>query len=120
MKKLILLFTAMLLFGQITYSQSFTARGVVVDQYGDPMWVIPVYEIYNGVPTGNATAVGIDGSFSLSVHPGSYIILSFVGYITKVVGPIYYNNADLGVIVMEEDFGESSLQSQDNKEADQD
>ena len=122
MKRVIVLFTALLLISQISNAQiSPVISATVVDEYGAPISFLPIYEVTNsGSYTGIGVITDIQGVFHLRITFPNLILVSAVGYIPVLVGPfpsIY--NTDIGEIVLYEDHGKSSSHSQDNKEADQ-
>jgi TonB-linked SusC/RagA family outer membrane protein len=64
-----------------TYAQSVTVKGLVKDQFGDP--VIGASVLQKG--SSNGTITDIDGKFVLTVPSNGVITISFVGYKTAEV-----------------------------------
>ncbi|MCM1199450.1 MAG: carboxypeptidase-like regulatory domain-containing protein, partial [Clostridium sp.] len=55
--------------------------GKVTDSDGEPLVAVTVYQTDN---TGNGTATGVDGSYTISVPSGATITFSCLGYTEKV------------------------------------
>lgn len=65
----------------IAFAQQRTFTGNVVDSQGNP--VIGASVVQKGTAKGNVT--DLDGNFSVSVDPGSILVVSYIGYQTKEV-----------------------------------
>ena len=76
----ILLFMALLV-SSMTLAQNITYSGTVVDAQGEPIMGASV--IQEGTSQGSVTDV--DGRFTVSVAPGSTLVISYVGYNTQRV-----------------------------------
>ena len=75
-KKFLLLLSSMVLFA-VTITAQVNVKGKVVDDKGEPMVGSTV--VVKGTPIGTVT--DIDGTYSLSVPPGSTtLVFSFVGF----------------------------------------
>jgi TonB-linked SusC/RagA family outer membrane protein len=76
----ILLFMALLV-STMTLAQNMTYSGVVVDTQGEP--VLGASVIQEGTSQGAVT--DLDGKFTVSVAPGSTLVISYIGYDTQRV-----------------------------------
>jgi TonB-dependent SusC/RagA subfamily outer membrane receptor len=74
---IILLLT--LLVSITTFAQKSTYNGVVVDYHGDP--IIGASVVQKGTSTGTVT--DLEGKFTLSVTPGSTLVISYIGYVSQ-------------------------------------
>lgn len=61
--------------------QQKTIKGVIIDNYGEP--VIGASIVEKG--TANGTITGLDGGFTLNVKPGAVLQVSFIGYQTQEI-----------------------------------
>lgn len=78
--RLLLLFAALLV-SALAFAQNKTYTGIVVDSQGEP--IIGASVVQEGTAQGSVT--DIDGKFSVSVAPGSTLVISYIGYDTQRV-----------------------------------
>lgn len=74
---------------------SVTVHGTVTDNNGEP--IIGASVVEKGVQS-NGTVTDVDGNFTLRVHRGSQLVVSYVGFATQTVSA-----GKAGKIVLEED-----------------
>lgn len=76
--------------------QTFTIRGIIVGEDGEP--IIGANVIEDG--TSNGTITDIDGAFKLNVDPNATLQVSYIGYVTKDV-PVNHQT-DLRITLLED------------------
>lgn len=74
----------MMLVAQVTFAQK-QVKGVVVDDMGEP--VMGANVIQKG--TTNGVTTDLDGNFTLSVPEKSTLVVSFIGYSTQELAPVF-------------------------------
>jgi hypothetical protein len=84
MKKLQLVLFLFLLPTLIFSQEIINARGVIVDESGEP--VIGATIIQENDPS-NGTVSDVDGGFSINVPVNARVEISYIGYISQVVNP---------------------------------
>ncbi len=82
MRKLLSTFVALLLCAvTCSFAQTLQLSGTVTDEKGEPLAGAAIYE--KGTRAGTSTAA--DGSFKLMAKKGAYLVITSVGYETRVV-----------------------------------
>lgn len=69
------------LISTMAYAQKENCRGIVVDDQNEP--IIGASVVQKGTSLGSVT--DIDGKFTISVTPGSMLVISYIGYVTQTV-----------------------------------
>lgn len=77
------LFMCLFLFSTLSFAQTYAIRGEITDKSTlEP--IISATIVEKGASS-NGTLSDIDGKFTLSVEKGSYITISYIGYLTKEI-----------------------------------
>ncbi|MGC9342940.1 MAG: SusC/RagA family TonB-linked outer membrane protein, partial [Bacteroidales bacterium] len=95
-RKFILSAVLSLIFLMSAVAQKQQITGKVVDHEGDPLMGVTVIE----TGTTNGTITGLDGSFAISIDPGSSLTFRFVGLSSRIV----QNPTDNMTVTMQEDY----------------
>lgn len=81
-EKSLTLLLAFIMMSITAFAQKITSKGTVLDELGEP--VIGASVVCKGKGS-VGTVTDLDGHFTLSVDPGTILVISYIGYDTKEV-----------------------------------